>query len=80
MLKLHLAIFMKFAKLGGRGREEILGQIEAITEKSILKSCRSEGDLAKSLSGDRMSALLSILLVRAMPCINYSFGLYMNFK
>lgn len=53
---------------------------QAITEKSTLKSCRAEGGLARSLSVDRMSALVRLLLVRAMPRINYNFGLCMNFK
>lgn len=78
MLELHLAFCIKFAKLGGRGREGIW--TEAITEKSTLKSCRVEEGLARSLSVDRMSVLPSLMLVRAMPCISYNFGLYMNFK
>lgn len=78
MLERHLVFCIKFAKLGGRGREGIW--TEAVTEKSTLKSCRAEGGFARSLSVDRMSVLLKLLLVRATPCINYNFGLYMNFK
>jgi len=48
--------------------------------KEHFKELQAEGGLARSLSADRMSVLLSLLLVRAMPCVNYNTGLYMNFK